>query len=113
MRTAGAECHSNTIDAEALLRFTLRTLKQLVARHGNRDKLQLLLLDRARRAAGQPEAHPAAVELRRLRGRESMLRADQEIIEYRLGAKQTTPSMQPWGASIRPCGGNSKKSGGA
>jgi hypothetical protein len=49
MRTEGAECESNAVDAEAMLRFTLGTLRQLVDRRGNRDRLRALLEERARR----------------------------------------------------------------
>jgi hypothetical protein len=35
MRTAGAECASNQVDAEAILRLTLKTLKQIVDLHGS------------------------------------------------------------------------------
>ncbi len=47
MRTNGAECENNTVDGEAMLRFTLRTLRQFVDRHGNRRKFRELLLQRA------------------------------------------------------------------
>lgn len=86
MRTAAAECHNNSIDAEALLRFTLRTLKQLVARHGNRERLRGL--ERARRAAGQPDDSPTAAELKRLQEREALLREEQETIEYRMAREK-------------------------
>jgi recombinase/resolvase-like protein len=88
MRTAGAECHNNTIDAEALLRFTLKTLGQLVARQGNRDKLRRLLLDRARRAAQDPEASPVAAEVDQLRSRAAVLRNEQATIEYRMAREK-------------------------
>ena len=43
------ECNSNQVDAEAMLRFTLKTLKQMVDRNGNREKLRQKLMERARR----------------------------------------------------------------
>lgn len=88
MRTAAAECHNNNIDAEALLRFTLKTLNQLVAQHGKRDKLRQLLLARAHRAVGQPDVGPTAAELKRLHGRQSVLQEDQENIEYRMAREK-------------------------
>src|SRR5438067_2310869 len=51
MRTEGSECENNAIDGDAMLRFTLKTLRQLVDRHGNRDKLRQKLLKRAKSAA--------------------------------------------------------------
>src|SRR5262245_44150482 len=67
MRTSGAACASNQVDAEAMLRFTLKTLKQLVERHGNRDKLRQKLLERARREEAAQTGHPIARELAGLR----------------------------------------------
>jgi len=54
MRTSGAECASNQVDAEAILRFTLKTLKQFVDLHGRREKLRRKLLERARQEAQGP-----------------------------------------------------------
>ena len=88
MRTAAAECNNNNIDAEALLRFTLKTLNQLVAQNGKRDKLRALLLDRAHRAAGRPDARPAAAELKRVQEQQSVLQEDQKIIEYRMAREK-------------------------
>lgn len=48
MRTNGAVCENNTIDAEAILRFTLKTLSQIVGRPGSYDKLRSVLLERAK-----------------------------------------------------------------
>ena len=67
MRTEGAECESNAVDAEAMLRFTLRTLRQLVDRRGNRDRLRDLLEERARRDRTDPSG--IALLLRRRRSR--------------------------------------------
>jgi hypothetical protein len=47
MRTEGQECESNSVDAEAMLAFTLQTLRQLVDRYGHRDRLRALLEERA------------------------------------------------------------------
>jgi hypothetical protein len=49
MRTAGAECAHNHVDGEAILRFTLGTLRHLVERAGNRERLRTLLAERALR----------------------------------------------------------------
>ena len=53
MATGGADCDNNTVDAEALLRFTLDTLWELTERLGCREKLKRKLLERASRE--QPE----------------------------------------------------------
>jgi hypothetical protein len=67
MRSDGAECASNQVDAEALLRFTLRTLKQLTEWHGNREKLRQKLLERARREGAAQAINPVERELASLR----------------------------------------------
>jgi hypothetical protein len=53
MSTGGAECENNTVDAEAMLGFTLDTLWELTDRLGAREKLRQKLLERAARE--QPE----------------------------------------------------------
>jgi Recombinase len=82
MRTA--ECSSNQVDGEAILRFTLKALKQFVELQGRREKLRQKLLERARRDARKPEIDSRALELSRLRGRQSELQADLAKIEYRM-----------------------------
>jgi len=59
MRTEGTECSNNAVDGEAMLRFTLQTLHQLVERPGNREKLRQLLLERAHQQAQKPSPDPA------------------------------------------------------
>jgi hypothetical protein len=60
MRTEGDARASNAVDAQAMLRFALGALRQLVARHGNRDRLRALLTERARRALTEGEGATAA-----------------------------------------------------
>jgi hypothetical protein len=88
MRTAGAECASNQVDAEAMLRFTLKTLKQFVDLHGRRDKLRQKLLERARREGQEPAADPRAAELTRLQARLTELQAQHATIEYRMARER-------------------------
>ena len=47
LRTAGHDCHHNQVDADALLRFTLVTLRQLVMVHRDEEKLRAHLRSRA------------------------------------------------------------------
>jgi hypothetical protein len=88
MRTASAECASNQVDGEAILRFTLKTLKQLVDRHGNRAKLHEKLLARALQASSEPLANPGAAELARLQSRQGELREQVATIEYRMARER-------------------------
>jgi hypothetical protein len=46
MRTCSAECENNSVDAEALLRFTVHTLQQYVVLAGGREGLRHRLEDR-------------------------------------------------------------------
>ena len=50
----GAGCYNNQIDAEALLRFLLKTVSTIVDRHGGRGKLRKLLEARAGAEENQP-----------------------------------------------------------
>lgn len=52
-----AECASNQVDAEAILRFTLLPLKQFVDLHSRRDKLRQKLLERAPGRPGTGDRH--------------------------------------------------------
>ena len=81
---AQPNCASNQVDGEAILRFTLKTLKQFVELPGRREKLRQKLAERARRDARKPEIDSRALELSRLRGRQSELQADLAKIEYRM-----------------------------
>lgn len=85
MRTSCAECTSNQVDAEAMLRFTLKTLKQLVDRHGRLEKLRQKLLVRARRTEEQPLCDPRRAELGGLQCRQTDLQEQRDAIEYRMG----------------------------
>jgi hypothetical protein len=84
MRTEGAECENNAVDGEALLRFTLRTLRQLVERHGNRDRLRQLLLERAHREAPESVPSPAEQELQVLTGKVSDLTEQLAVVRRRM-----------------------------
>lgn len=57
-KTGGAECDNNTVDAEATLRFVLRTIRQLVYQHGDLSQLEKFLADRATRTRKQERATP-------------------------------------------------------
>jgi hypothetical protein len=88
MRTAGSECASNQVDGEAMLHFTLMTLKQLIDRHGNREKLRQKLLERARLECSKPAAHPRTAELSRLTIRRADLQEQLATIEFRMARER-------------------------
>lgn len=69
MKYGAAACENNQVDAEALLRFTLETLCELVDRAGSRDQLRVRLLERANAARNTPadsdlETNRAALQTR-------------------------------------------------
>ena len=84
MRTSGAECASNQIDAEAMLRFLIKTLKQSLYLHGGRDQLRKMLIARANRETQKPAADPREAELTALRARRVIVEAELAAIEYRM-----------------------------
>jgi hypothetical protein len=75
MATGGSDCENNTVDGEAILRFTLETLWELTDRLGAREKLRRKLLERAERE--QPE-NPLKSHYERER-----LRLQQQVEELR------------------------------
>ena len=87
MRTAGSECASNQVDAEAMLRFTLQTLGQFVDGDGRREKLRAKLMERAQRGA-YPETDSSTDELKRLDIQIRDLDTQKETIEYRMARER-------------------------
>jgi len=63
MRTVGAECQHDSVEGEALLRFTLQTLTQPLHLLGGREKLRQLLEQRAAREEALPDGTQAMVAL--------------------------------------------------
>ncbi len=88
LRTSAAECSSNQVDAEATLRFTLLTLRQLVSLNGRRDKLRQKLLERARREVDVPAASARTSDLARLKAQHAELQYQCKTIEYRMAREK-------------------------
>src|SRR5207247_2150448 len=89
MKTGGATCENNAVDGEALLRFTLKTLVQLVARPGNREKLRDLLLERARQEALEPSLGTLDQEIQVRTARVEELRGQKNAAQRRM-ARETS-----------------------
>ena len=89
-RTSGQECFHNTIDAEAMLRFTMQTVRQLVDRRGNRAKLERLLRQRAERDAIAEGRSSSESDVREEVPRKQVaeLRADLAIVERRMATEK-------------------------
>ena len=85
MRTSGAECQHNSVDAEALLRFTLQTLTQPLQLLGGREKLRQLLEQRAAREEGPPD--DTQVILSSLELRVSELQQSMKIAAQRMAVE--------------------------
>lgn len=63
MKSNGGECYNNHLDSEAALTFVLSTLRQIIAMHGGRDRIEEMLRAKALDARNSPraEAHTNAV----------------------------------------------------
>jgi len=87
MRTEGAECNSNTVDGDAMVRFTLKTIRQLVDRHGSREKLLQMFRERAGRDPGE-EAVAAQSLVPSLEAKASELRGDIATVQSRMAREK-------------------------
>lgn len=92
--TAGAECHHNMVDAEALLRFTLRTLSLRIERQGGTDKLRQLFLARAAASSGNQPDTAAQTAVEAARQRVTSLTEDLETIERRMATERDDDRYQ-------------------
>jgi len=88
MRTDGAECENNAVDGEALLRFTLKTLRQLIDRNGNRERLRQLLLKRATEGAAGLRVDPAGKENALWTAMVNELKSQQAIVSRRMALEK-------------------------
>lgn len=92
--TAGAECHHNMVDAEALLRFTLRTLSMRIERQGGTDKLRQLFLARAAASSGHQPDTAAQTAVEAARQRVTVLTEDLKTIERRMATERDDDRYQ-------------------
>jgi hypothetical protein len=88
MRTDGCECENNAVDGEAMLRFILKTLRQLAERHDNRERLQQLLLARAQQDATDSAPSPAEQEIQVRLGQVNDLRQQLGVVRRRMALEQ-------------------------
>jgi hypothetical protein len=88
MKSAGADCHSNQVDGEAILRFTMLTLKQFVDQHGRHERLRQKLLERAHRESARSDDDQRSTELKRLRCRYAELKEESDTIEFRMARER-------------------------
>lgn len=86
-RTSGAECYNNVVDAEALLSFTLKTIRHIVQIGGRRERLRELLLRRARQQAESPEMTAAQQEMFLLERKVSSLQEQKKVAARRMASE--------------------------
>ncbi len=84
MRTSGADCDNNAVDAEALLRVVLLSLRQLADRPGRRQRVRDALCELANREEAHDERSArelavAGMERRIVGVRESLERAQRRL----------------------------------
>ena len=88
MRTAGAECENNQVDAEALHRMALSWLRQFAALGTRRNQIVDLLKKRAAEAAAAKQEDVAAVdELARLRRARHQLSEKRDTVGRRMACE--------------------------
>jgi len=88
MTSNGVECHHNNVDAEAMLRFTLGTLTELIDRFGSHGKLKQKLMERALRdESGNGGRKPFA-------DRENILRHQVTELEQQLAAARRNLAIE-------------------
>lgn len=88
MRTAGAECNNNAVDAEATLRFVLRTLEQLAGGPANRQELKDLLWQHAQLEAESGVDDHQETAVAGLKARMAELEELIPVIQHRMGRER-------------------------
>ena len=92
--TAGAECHHNLVDAEALLRCTLRTLTQRLDQLGSRQKLCRMFLARAEANSDKDVFLAGQSAIAAARQRVASLSEDLKIAERRMATERDDDRYQ-------------------
>ncbi len=93
-RTAGAECFHNVVDAEALLRLTMRTLTQRLDRHGSSEELRRMFLARAEAVSDKNVFLAGKSAIEAARQRVASLSQDLKIVERRMATEQDDDRYQ-------------------
>ena len=93
-RTAGAECHHNLVDAEAMLRLTTRTLAHQLERQGNTEKLRRMFLARAQANSDNKFFVAGKAAMESARQRVHSLSEDLKIIERRMATERDDDRYQ-------------------
>ena len=89
LRTAAAECNNNAVDAEALLKMTLATIKQWLTKPGEREALKQQLKDIARNeASGVPQSNGSNTTTVLLQAQQKQLAEQLEIANYRMARER-------------------------
>lgn len=87
-RTGGHECENNSVDAEAALRFTLRTIRQLIWQRGDAARLEALFRDRARRLLQSGDHTRASAITAQLEVRVESLKDELATVQYRMAREK-------------------------
>ena len=94
MKSAGAECNNNTVDAEALLRLTLQTLNQLLIQHGRIGDLRQRIEQLAKTEDSRHTTSIADQEIEAISRRIATLSHERETIRAANGGSRTTKGTQ-------------------
>lgn len=87
-RTNFAECHNNSVDADALLRSTIQDLKQLVVLGGGRENVRRRLKERIEAQGAAAEKTTAQREVEFLKSNLSQLTIDLETMDHRMARER-------------------------
>ncbi len=88
MMHGSTACSSNQIDAEAMLRFVVTTIKQIIDMNGSGEKLRRKLMERAQRSQSQPLTQRKGNALESLLSQRSTLVGDLSSVEYRMAREK-------------------------
>lgn len=93
-RTAGAECHHNSVDAEALLRLTMCTLTQRLNRQDSTEQLRQMFLARAEANTDKAVFLAGKSAIEAARQRVASLSQDLKTVERRMATEQDDDRYQ-------------------
>ena len=94
MRTAGAQCDNNSVDAEALLRLTLLTLRQQINQFGQLNQIRSLFEERAKAENSDQTTSIRDREIGGLTHTVAQLQADRQAIGRRMACERDDERYQ-------------------
>lgn len=88
MRTAGAQCHHNEVDGEAILRFALATIQQILQQSTTQSELHVRLQFVAQQIADRPDQARVAGNAGKIMSEIRAREGDLETLSRRMGKEK-------------------------